>query len=98
MAGDGVKIATRDVDAELSLMDQVQVHPTGLFDPKQPSAGTVFLGAEALRGSGGMQAGIHHHTRSFIYSFHSWFIRFRHTGGQDGFALCERTRLPLQGH
>ncbi|EME79278.1 uncharacterized protein MYCFIDRAFT_212181 [Pseudocercospora fijiensis CIRAD86] len=32
----------------------VQVHPTGLVDPKDPTAKTKFLAAEALRGEGGL--------------------------------------------
>ncbi|SPO02223.1 related to fumarate reductase [Cephalotrichum gorgonifer] len=35
-------------------MDKVQVHPTGLVDPKDPTAKTKFLAAEALRGEGGI--------------------------------------------
>lgn len=35
-------------------MDKVQVHPTGLVDPKDPDAKTKFLAAEALRGEGGI--------------------------------------------
>ena len=35
-------------------MDQVQVHPTGFVDPKDPDAKTKFLAAEALRGVGGL--------------------------------------------
>ncbi len=35
-------------------MDQVQVHPTGFVDPKDPNAKTKFLAAEALRGVGGI--------------------------------------------
>ena len=35
-------------------MDKVQVHPTGLVDPKDPGAKTKFLAAEALRGEGGI--------------------------------------------
>ena len=35
-------------------MDQVQVHPTGFVDPKDPGAKTKFLAAEALRGVGGV--------------------------------------------
>lgn len=30
-----------------------QIHPTGLVDPKNTAAGTVVLGAEALRAVGG---------------------------------------------
>ncbi|KAG5221848.1 fumarate reductase [Salix suchowensis] len=32
-------------------MEKVQVHPTGLVDPKEPEAKVKFLAAEALRGS-----------------------------------------------
>jgi aspartate oxidase len=35
-------------------MEKVQVHPTGLIDPKEPDAKTKFLAAEALRGVGGL--------------------------------------------
>jgi succinate dehydrogenase/fumarate reductase flavoprotein subunit len=35
-------------------MDKVQVHPTGLVDPKEPHAKVKFLAAEALRGVGGL--------------------------------------------
>ncbi|RMZ84614.1 hypothetical protein DV737_g1111, partial [Chaetothyriales sp. CBS 132003] len=51
--GDGHKmvmaIGGNDID-----MDKVQVHPTGLVDPKEPNAKTKFLAAEALRGEGGL--------------------------------------------
>ncbi|PWV02051.1 putative NADH-dependent fumarate reductase [Trypanosoma cruzi] len=35
-------------------MDKVQLHPTGLIDPKDPANPTKYLGPEALRGSGGV--------------------------------------------
>jgi flavocytochrome c len=35
-------------------MDKVQVHPTGLVDPKDPKSKSKFLAAEALRGEGGI--------------------------------------------
>jgi len=35
-------------------LEHVQVHPTGLINPKMPNAKTLFLAAEALRGSGGI--------------------------------------------
>ncbi|BFZ63615.1 Osmotic growth protein [Saitoella coloradoensis] len=35
-------------------MEKVQVHPTGLIDPKDPNAKVKFLAAEALRGVGGL--------------------------------------------
>ncbi|ESL07380.1 NADH-dependent fumarate reductase [Trypanosoma rangeli SC58] len=35
-------------------MDKVQLHPTGLIDPKDPASATKYLGPEALRGSGGV--------------------------------------------
>ncbi|CBH15369.1 NADH-dependent fumarate reductase [Trypanosoma equiperdum] len=51
--GDGVKLAT-SVGAKLVDMDKVQLHPTGLIDPKDPANTTKILGPEALRGSGGI--------------------------------------------
>ncbi|KAG5466149.1 hypothetical protein LSCM4_01291 [Leishmania orientalis] len=51
--GDGVK-AARELGVALVDMDKVQLHPTGLLDPKDPNAKTLFLGPEALRGSGGV--------------------------------------------
>jgi flavocytochrome c len=51
--GDGVK-AARELHVKLIDMDKVQLHPTGLLNPKDPNAKTVFLGPEALRGSGGV--------------------------------------------
>jgi len=51
--GDGVK-AARKIGAKLNLMDQIQLHPTGLVDPKDPTNPTKFLGPEALRASGGI--------------------------------------------
>jgi flavocytochrome c len=51
--GDGhkmlMKIGANDID-----MDKVQVHPTGLVDPKDPGSKWKFLAAEALRGEGGL--------------------------------------------
>jgi len=51
--GDGQKMAMaiggRGID-----LDKVQVHPTGLVDPKDPHAKVKFLAAEALRGEGGI--------------------------------------------
>ncbi|KAF8070366.1 fumarate reductase [Lyophyllum atratum] len=35
-------------------LEKVQVHPTGLVDPKDPEAKVKFLAAEALRGVGGL--------------------------------------------
>jgi hypothetical protein len=35
-------------------MEKVQVHPTGLVDPKDPDSKVKFLAAEALRGVGGL--------------------------------------------
>ena len=35
-------------------MDKVQVHPTGLVDPKDPGSKWKFLAAESLRGEGGI--------------------------------------------
>jgi len=51
--GDGQKLA---INAGASAIDleKVQVHPTGLVDPKEPNSKVKFLAAEALRGVGGL--------------------------------------------
>ncbi|KAF1996238.1 Flavocytochrome c [Amniculicola lignicola CBS 123094] len=51
--GDGHKMLM-NIGANGIDMDKVQVHPTGLVDPKDPTAKTKFLAAEALRGEGGI--------------------------------------------
>jgi succinate dehydrogenase/fumarate reductase flavoprotein subunit len=51
--GDGHKMAM-SVGANAIDMAKVQVHPTGLVDPKEPDAKVKFLAAEALRGVGGL--------------------------------------------
>ncbi|KIJ50708.1 hypothetical protein M422DRAFT_27268 [Sphaerobolus stellatus SS14] len=51
--GDGHKMAM-DVGAKGIDLEKVQVHPTGLVDPKEPEAKVKFLAAEALRGVGGL--------------------------------------------
>lgn len=51
--GDGHKMLM-GIGANGIDMDKVQVHPTGLVDPKDPGAKTKFLAAEALRGEGGL--------------------------------------------
>ena len=51
--GDGQKMLM-DIGANGIDMDKVQVHPTGLVDPKDPTAKFKFLAAEALRGEGGL--------------------------------------------
>ncbi|KAH9597396.1 FAD-dependent oxidoreductase 2 [Trypanosoma melophagium] len=51
--GDGVKLAS-ELGVKLVDMDKVQLHPTGLINPKDPANPTKFLGPEALRGSGGI--------------------------------------------
>ncbi|EDQ90140.1 uncharacterized protein MONBRDRAFT_18701 [Monosiga brevicollis MX1] len=51
--GDGIKLA-QALGAELADMEFVQVHPTGLVDPREPDAKVKWLAAEALRGSGGL--------------------------------------------
>ncbi|MBE3112371.1 MAG: FAD-binding protein [Acidobacteria bacterium] len=51
--GDGQKMIM-DIGGNGIDMDKVQVHPTGLVDPKDPDAKTKFLAAEALRGEGGI--------------------------------------------
>ncbi|KZW01656.1 Flavocytochrome c [Exidia glandulosa HHB12029] len=51
--GDGHKMAMA-VGAKGIDLEKVQVHPTGLVDPKEPEAKVKFLAAEALRGVGGL--------------------------------------------
>lgn len=51
--GDGHKMLM-EIGAQGIDMESVQVHPTGLVDPKDPTAKTKFLAAEALRGEGGL--------------------------------------------
>ncbi|EIN12671.1 Flavocytochrome c [Punctularia strigosozonata HHB-11173 SS5] len=42
------------VGAQLLDMEQVQVHPTGFVDPKEPQSLAKILAAEVLRGEGGV--------------------------------------------
>lgn len=51
--GDGQKLALA-IGASAIDLEKVQVHPTGLVDPKDPEAKVKFLAAEALRGVGGL--------------------------------------------
>ncbi|CAL1708059.1 unnamed protein product [Somion occarium] len=51
--GDGQKLAL-EIGASAIDLEKVQVHPTGLVDPKEPDAKVKFLAAEALRGVGGL--------------------------------------------
>lgn len=51
--GDGHKIVAA-IGGSLIDLEKVQVHPTGLVDPKDPGAKVKFLAAEALRGCGGL--------------------------------------------
>lgn len=51
--GAGIKLGRR-AGAELIHMDKIQIHPTGLVDPKDISATSKILGPEALRGTGGL--------------------------------------------
>ncbi|GAM86030.1 hypothetical protein ANO11243_040400 [Dothideomycetidae sp. 11243] len=51
--GDGHKMLM-EIGANGIDMDKVQVHPTGLIDPKDPGSKWKFLAAEALRGEGGL--------------------------------------------
>jgi flavocytochrome c len=51
--GDGQKMLM-EIGANGIDMDKVQVHPTGLIDPKDPGSKWKFLAAEALRGEGGI--------------------------------------------
>lgn len=49
--GDGIQIAM-DIGGGAVGLDDVQVHPTGLINPKSPGERTLFLAAGALRGEG----------------------------------------------
>lgn len=51
--GDGIKISTA-IGAGTADLHCVQVHPTGLTDPRDPKAKVKWLAAEALRGHGGL--------------------------------------------
>lgn len=51
--GDGHKMALA-IGASAIDMEKIQVHPTGLVDPKDENAKVKFLAAEALRGVGGL--------------------------------------------
>ena len=51
--GDGQKMLMA-IGANGIDLDKVQVHPTGLVDPKDPGSKWKFLAAEALRGEGGL--------------------------------------------
>jgi flavocytochrome c len=51
--GDGHKLAMA-IGANAVDLEKVQVHPTGLVDPKESDAKVKFLAAEALRGVGGL--------------------------------------------
>ncbi|EPQ26125.1 uncharacterized protein PFL1_06333 [Pseudozyma flocculosa PF-1] len=51
--GDGHKMVA-SLGGRLIDLEKVQVHPTGLVDPKDPDAKVKFLAAEALRGVGGL--------------------------------------------
>ncbi|KZF26101.1 Flavocytochrome c [Xylona heveae TC161] len=51
--GDGLKMLM-EIGGNGIDLDKVQVHPTGLIDPKDPGSKWKFLAAEALRGEGGL--------------------------------------------
>lgn len=51
--GAGIVLGRR-AGAELIHMDKIQIHPTGLVDPKDIGATSKILGPEALRGVGGI--------------------------------------------
>ncbi|KAL1922943.1 uncharacterized protein VTP21DRAFT_9319 [Calcarisporiella thermophila] len=51
--GDGIKMSMA-IGGKATHLEKVQVHPTGLIDPKEPDAKVKFLAAEALRGCGGL--------------------------------------------
>ncbi|KAG5193137.1 FAD binding domain-containing protein [Tribonema minus] len=52
--GSALRIAQYDANALLVHMDRVQMHPTGLLDPVDPSATTKVVAPEAFRTCGGI--------------------------------------------
>jgi len=51
--GDGIKMASA-LGADTVDMEWVQVHPTGMVNPKDPNNKVKWLAAEAMRGEGGI--------------------------------------------
>lgn len=51
--GDGIKLST-SIGASVADLHCVQVHPTGLVDPRDPTNKVRWLAAEALRGHGAL--------------------------------------------
>jgi flavocytochrome c len=51
--GDGIQLAV-DAGGKGVGLNDVQIHPTGLWNPQFPDARVLFLAAEALRGEGGI--------------------------------------------
>jgi len=51
--GDGIKLAL-NIGGGLKDMEYVQVHSTGIVDPREPDNKVKWLAAEALRGEGGI--------------------------------------------
>ena len=51
---EGTQPLLQEVGAAVVDMEQVQVHPTGFLDSKDPEAAVKILAAEALRGEGGI--------------------------------------------
>lgn len=51
--GDGLTIG-KAAGADVIQLEQVQVHPTGFVDPKDPDSPSKILAAERLRGVGGL--------------------------------------------
>jgi len=51
--GDGLSML-REAGAGLTMMDAVQIHPSGFIDPSDPDARVKWLAPEALRAAGGV--------------------------------------------
>lgn len=51
--GDGIQLA-ESLEASLTDIDKIQIHPTGFVDEKDPENLNKFLAAEVLRGVGGI--------------------------------------------
>lgn len=60
--GEG-QVLLENIGAELIDMEQIQVHPTGFINPKDPQSRWKFLAAESLRGIGGILLNTDKHER-----------------------------------
>ena len=63
--GDIIKaVLAQNIGIKTTLMDKVQVHPTGFIEPSNPNHHTKFLAPEALRGVGAIL--LNHEGKRFV--------------------------------